>query len=340
MGNIRARLLWSRIVTGDSNITTMCVIIITEKRLHKFTTFIILTFDDNIWIIGLMVEHTDRIIGFVRTERSFLLSESKTEMRFVRTLDDIIEKIIFSIIVVFDILKNEMAIEVIREEHKFLVGTIGRKRFQRIINIGENRIVENAISKLTRFIEFVGIKESEEMTTIGLFMIERVLQVEFRDEVFDLGTAIRVIEIDTVTIWSRKMTDNMHGIDKSIGLLRFFNIELDGKIRKNRLDFGSEEFDGLMTLRVSLRVIFTIIIEEEVNHIGVLARFAKTIVLAIFFRNVDKLLMRGEFKITIEITSREDNMRIRINISTREFDVVLKFFIESLRTFKIIHVGR
>ena len=109
------------------------------------------------------------------TDRSTLFGESETEMRFIGSLDDIFEKIIFSIFLVFNILKNEVFINIVIQKHVIGIRTITRQGFERIFKIRKNRIVENAIGKLTRFIEFVGIKESEKVTTISLFMIERVL---------------------------------------------------------------------------------------------------------------------------------------------------------------------
>ena len=68
------------------------------------------------------------------------------------------------------------------------------------------------------------------MSTVGLFVIERVLQVEFRDEVFKLRTAFRIIEVNGSAIVSREMTDDMHRIDKSIRRFnRFFDIKVDVK---------------------------------------------------------------------------------------------------------------
>ena len=91
---------------------------------------------------------------------------------------------------------------------------------------------------------------------------------------------------------------------------------------------------------MGLRVVFTIIVEEEVNHLGVLARFTEAVIFTIFVGDVDELLVRLEFKIAIKITSGENNMRIRINIFTREFNIILEFFIERLRTFKVFHVEK
>ena len=34
------------------------------------------------------------------------------------------------------------------------------------------------------------------MSTVGLFVIERMFQVELRDKMFDVRTAVRIIEID------------------------------------------------------------------------------------------------------------------------------------------------
>ena len=44
------------------------------------------------------------------------------------------------------------------------------------------------------------MEESQEMTAISLFVIKGMLEIEFRNEEFDLGTAIRVIEVDAVSI--------------------------------------------------------------------------------------------------------------------------------------------
>ena len=51
--------------------------------------------------------------------------------------------------------------------------------------------------------------------------------------------------------------------------------------------------------------------------------------------------MRREFDITIKLTSSEDNLLVRINVFTGEFNRVFKFFIESLRAFKVrIHFDK
>ena len=123
-------------------------------------------------------------------------------------------------------------------------------------------------------------------------MIEGMLEVKFRNQVFNLRTTFRIIEINRGSIRSREMTDNMHGIDKSIGwFCRFFNIELDVKRRKKSLNFRFKSFNDIMTLIMSMRIIFAIIVEEEVNHFGVNTRFAETIIFTIFLRDINKLLI-------------------------------------------------
>ena len=124
---IRRRSFFRRIIAGSNNLTSMCIIIIVEEGLKEIATFFILTFDDNIGIISVVIEHTNSIIRFVRANRSMLFGKSETEMGFVRTLDDIFEEIVFGIVMTFDILKNEVAINVIIQKHKFLVGTVGRQ---------------------------------------------------------------------------------------------------------------------------------------------------------------------------------------------------------------------
>ena len=111
----------------------MLVIIIMEESLNKLSAFIILTFDDNIRIIRIIVEHTDSIIRFMLADRGVLLGESKTEMIIIRTLNDIFEKIVFGIFVTFNILKNEVFINIFINKHIFLVRTVARKREQGII---------------------------------------------------------------------------------------------------------------------------------------------------------------------------------------------------------------
>ena len=172
-------------------------------------------------------------------------------------------------------------------------------------------------------------------------MIEGMLEVKFRNQVFNLRTTFRIIEIDGITIRSREMRDNVHGIDASGRFFRIFNIELDVRLRKNSIDFGFKRFERLNTLRSSLRIVFGIIIEKEVDHRAVNTRFTETIVLTIFLRDINKLLIRLQFDITIKFTSSEDNFGIRINVFAREFNTFLEFFIESLRAFKIrIHVEK
>ena len=98
------------------------------------------------------------------------------------------------------------------------------------------------------------------MATIGLFMIVRFLETKLRDEELNLRTAISVIQVDTVSIRSGKMTDDVHRINKffrnsrefgiRIGtrrikrtgrirrlLYRLFDIEFNNKLRKDVLDF-------------------------------------------------------------------------------------------------------
>ena len=108
-----------RVITGSDNLATMLIIIIVKESLKKLTTFSILTLDNNVIIIRIIVQHTDGIIRFMRTDRSSLLGKSKTEMRFIRSLNDIFKKIIFSIFLVFDVLENEVFINIVREKHKF-----------------------------------------------------------------------------------------------------------------------------------------------------------------------------------------------------------------------------
>ena len=121
-GSSRSRLL-RRIVTSRNDLTSISVVIIMEKGLHKFSALSVLTLNDNVMIVGIIVEHADSIIRFVFTDRSTLFSKSETEMRFIRTLNDIFEKIVFSIFVTFDILEDEKTIDVIREEKIVLIRT-------------------------------------------------------------------------------------------------------------------------------------------------------------------------------------------------------------------------
>ena len=199
------------------------------------------------------------------------------------------------------------------------------------------------------------------MSTISLFMIKGFIQIKLRNEEFNLGTAVRVIEVDTVSIRSFKMADNMQRIDKFFRnsrefririrtrgikrsgrirrlFKRLFDIEFNNKLREDVLDFRFKSIQSVSSLKRGLELIFAVIVEEEVNHLGVLTGFAKAIILTIFKRNVEKLLMRREFNITIESTSREDDLRIRINIFGREFNVILKFFKKRFRATEIIHI--
>ena len=114
----------------------MLVVIITKESLDEFSTFIILAFDDNIGIIRLVVKHTNCVIRFMCTERSFLFSESDTEMGFITTLNDIFEEIVFDVLLVLNILKNEIFVKIVGNKHKFLVGTIRGEGKKRILKIG------------------------------------------------------------------------------------------------------------------------------------------------------------------------------------------------------------
>ena len=58
------------------------------------------------------------------------------------------------------------------------------------------------------------MNKPEKVSTISLFMIERMLEIEFRDEELDLRTSIGVIKVDTVAIRSGKMSDNVDGVDE------------------------------------------------------------------------------------------------------------------------------
>ena len=58
------------------------------------------------------------------------------------------------------------------------------------------------------------------------------------------------------------MTDNMHRVDTTTRFFRIFNVEVNEKLRKESLDFRFKRFESMNTLGSSLRVIFTIIIEE------------------------------------------------------------------------------
>ena len=133
--------------------------IILEERLDEFSAFFILAFDDNIRIIRLIVEHADCVIRFMCTEGGFLFSKSETEMGFIRTLNDMFEEIVFSVTLIFNVLQDEVLIEIVGNQHKFLVRTVGREGLERIFKIRHIRFVENAVSEVTLFIKFVGVEE-------------------------------------------------------------------------------------------------------------------------------------------------------------------------------------
>ena len=99
-----------------------------KESLEEPTTFIILTFDDNIRIIRIIVEHTNSIIRFVGANRSMLFGKSETKMGFVRSLNDIFEEIVFGIFVTFNILKNEVFVNIFINKHEIFVGTVTRER--------------------------------------------------------------------------------------------------------------------------------------------------------------------------------------------------------------------
>ena len=155
----------------------MLVIIIVKEGLKELSTFFILAFDDDIRIVRIVVEHTDSIVRFVCTNRSVLFSESETEMGFITTLDDIFEKIVFGIFMAFDILKNIVFVNIFINKHEIGVRTVTGQGLQGIIvvKVREARKIENAVSKITRFVKFVRKDEPQEMSAVGLFMIERML---------------------------------------------------------------------------------------------------------------------------------------------------------------------
>ena len=107
-----------------------------------------------------------------------------------------------------------------------------------------------------------------------------------------------------------------------IRLKGFFDEEFDDKLREDSLDFFFERDEGISGIRESRELVFTIVVKKEVSFRGVDARFAKTVFFAIFFGDVDKLLMRLKFNITIKFTSREDNRRGFVNIFAGEFNLV------------------
>ena len=106
----RSRLFFRRVVTVKKNLTTMSIIIIMKVSLKEFFTFLVLALDDNIGIIRIIVEHTDSVIRFMFANRSALLGESETKMRFIRTLINMFKKIIFSITLVFNILEHKIGV--------------------------------------------------------------------------------------------------------------------------------------------------------------------------------------------------------------------------------------
>ena len=124
---------------------------------------------------------------------------------------------------------------------------------------------------------------------------------------FDLGTAFRVIEVDTSAIRSREMRDNVHRINTSGFVFRFFNVKEDVKRGEERLNVRFKGFENIDDLTVRDGVFFTVEVEEEVNHFGVLARFAKAVISAIFLGDIEEFLVRREREIVVERTGREDD---------------------------------
>ena len=107
----------------------------------------------------MVVEHTDCVIRFMCTEGSFLFGKSETEVGFIRTLNDMFEEIVFSVTLIFNVLQDEVLIEIVGNQHKFLVRTVGREGLERVFKIRHIRFVENAVSEVTLFIKFVGVEE-------------------------------------------------------------------------------------------------------------------------------------------------------------------------------------
>ena len=115
------------------------------------------------------------------TDRSALLGKSKTEMRLVRALDNILKKIVFGIFVILDILQDEMLVDIISHKHIFLVRAIRGQGEKRIISIAERTMIKDATREVTGFIKFVGIDKTQEMSTVSRFVVKRMLQIQFRD---------------------------------------------------------------------------------------------------------------------------------------------------------------
>ena len=131
---------------------------------------------------------------------------------------------------------------------------------------------------------------------------------------FNLRTAFRIIEVDGSAILSGEVSDDVHGIDTSGRFFGIFDEKLDIKLREDSGDFRFEGFESVDTMGVSLWIVFGVVVEEEVDHFGVDTRFAETVVFAILFGDIDKLLMRREFDVSVEVTGGEDNLRVRINV--------------------------
>lgn len=53
------------------------------------------------------------------------------------------------------------------------------------------------------------------------------------------------------------------------------NISIDVENREDRLNLRLKVFEGITSLSVSLDIKFTTIVKKEVDHFGILARFAE-----------------------------------------------------------------
>ena len=111
-------------------------------------TFIIKTLNNN--VIGM--QHSDRIIGFVITFSTFLLSKKKAPMIILITFLDLINRIIFGKTVVFDKIDDKLFLDIVRKHNEIFIGTKTSERVYIIFIIRETRGFETTISPLILFL--------------------------------------------------------------------------------------------------------------------------------------------------------------------------------------------
>ena len=137
-------------------------------------TFIIKTFNDNI----IRMQDSNRIVRFVLTFSTFLLSKQKTPMIILITFLDLVKRVSFRETIIFNKIKNKLFFDIIRKHNKIFIGTKTSERINIIFIIRETWGFETTISPLIFFlVKFITIKHTKIVTTVDV-NIERRLKIE------------------------------------------------------------------------------------------------------------------------------------------------------------------